>query len=108
MPTESYKIPHPGPEFSLPSWSAIVNRDVRRRIPEVRATRAGRSIVWRYKNRSATFAADGETWRATFSDSSPDAGPTLGRIHFARRDSFTAANLAVTLAAFFDDRFACG
>jgi hypothetical protein len=103
MPGEPYLIPRPGPTLTLPAWSAVVTERVRGFVPEVRAARIGRVIIWRHLGRAANFTADGATWHAKFTDA-PGAGPTLARIYFDRHDDFTAANLGKTLAGFFDNR----
>ena len=88
----------------LRSWAELVTREVRERLPDVRATRRGATVVWKLGGHSATLnAADPQNWWLRIDTGGCGHPLTYDEDRNAASARVTAANIVVH----FDPRWCC-
>lgn len=91
----------PGPDLEFDTWSRRLVARLREMIPEVQATRRGKTATLAYRDRTATIIDRHPTWVVHFS-------ANMAGLAIDRFDDFTARTVARSLAGYFDDRWAKG
>jgi hypothetical protein len=93
-----YSAPLPGPRLEFDRWCRVLTAELRRYLPDVRAStnRRGDRVTWRYRDQLVTCTND----RGVFSI---QIDPRFGSFHDAERhDVFTATTRAKSVAGHFD------
>jgi hypothetical protein len=95
------EIPPPGPRLEFSAWCQVLTVELRRYLPDVRASmnrRADRA-TWRYDGQEVTAHNDRGVFLVRID-------PRFGALQDAERhDNFTARNFGKTIAGHFDPRF---
>jgi hypothetical protein len=98
----------PGRVMTFPEWSRAIVDGVRAFLPNATAERKGRRLVLiRHGDHAALLANDASFW-VTFTAGDMNIKKTMCSFVDDRRDEFTAANLAHSIAGYFDARFTRG
>jgi hypothetical protein len=93
-------VPPPGRNLDFDAWCRLLTDELRRRLPEVKATTNGRDrVTWRYDGKEVTAHNDRGCYMIRLD-------PRFGGLQDAERhDEHTATTCALTVAGFFDARF---
>ena len=96
-----HPVPPPGPRLEFDRWCRVLTAELRRYLPDVRASTNRRCdrVTWRHRELLVTCTND----RGVFSIRTD---PRFGGFHDAERhDVFTATTLAKSIAGHFDAAF---
>jgi hypothetical protein len=91
--------------MELQPWAEVVTRTVRKYLPDVRAFRKGKNIVWKLQGHRAILEPDGNTWWMRITDKTGAVGP---RSFDERHDAASAGIAANNIVVHFDPRWCRG